>query len=106
MTVASMATSPVDSMIPMRIGPRSDRKPTPDDASACSTLTVRGEDGHVTARLQDPPEVGRAPAAAQARPTRPYPWMHDGNEVRGRHSPPDTELLTTAEERHGRLHFQ
>jgi hypothetical protein len=32
----------VDSMIPMRIGPRSDRKPTPDDASACSTLTVRG----------------------------------------------------------------
>src|SRR4051795_9241574 len=40
MTVASMATRAVDSMIPMRTGPRSDRKPTPDDAVACSTLTA------------------------------------------------------------------
>src|SRR5689334_4944038 len=40
MTVASMATSAVDSMIPMRTGPRSDRKPTPDDAPPCSPLTA------------------------------------------------------------------
>src|SRR5436190_128455 len=39
MTVASMATSAVDSMIPMRTGPRSDRKPTPD-AATCPMLTV------------------------------------------------------------------
>ena len=40
MTVASMATSAVDSMIPMRTGPRSDRKPTPGDALARSVLTA------------------------------------------------------------------
>src|SRR3954469_14583950 len=40
MTVASMATRAVESMIPMRTGPRSDRKPTPDDAAARPTLTV------------------------------------------------------------------
>src|SRR5215213_2685027 len=40
MTVASMATRAVESMIPMRTGPRSDRNPTPEDAAACSTLTA------------------------------------------------------------------
>src|SRR3712207_8861112 len=35
-----MATRAVESMTPMRTGPRSDRKPTPDDAAACSTLTA------------------------------------------------------------------
>src|SRR3954454_13021195 len=40
MIVASMATRAVDSMIPMRTGPRSDRNPTPDDAAARSTLTA------------------------------------------------------------------
>src|SRR5690242_8468486 len=48
MTVASMATRAVDSMIPIRTGPRSDRKPTPDPAACCAvtapTLGRRGPD--------------------------------------------------------------
>src|SRR3954454_19393855 len=39
MTVAAMATRAVDSMMPMSTGPRSDRKPTPDDPEGCSSLT-------------------------------------------------------------------
>jgi hypothetical protein len=30
-----------EAMAAARTGPRSDRKPTPDDAAACSTLTAR-----------------------------------------------------------------
>src|SRR3954454_2381051 len=50
MTVASMATRAVESITPMRTGPRSDRKPTPDDdAGTCSTLTA----ARVVARWDD-----------------------------------------------------
>jgi amidohydrolase len=52
MTVASMATSAVECMIPMSTGPRSDRKPTPDDVAVCSALTGRGQDGPAVDRCR------------------------------------------------------
>src|SRR3954452_14238485 len=61
MTVASMATRAVDSITPMRTGPRSDRKPTPDDAGTCSTLTA----GRVVARWDDRAGPPRGSGAGQ-----------------------------------------
>src|SRR3954470_8707510 len=66
MMVASMATRAVDSMTPMRTGPRSDRKPTPEDVPGCSTLTVPRL-GRAAAR---PRRAGRPGARDDRRRTR------------------------------------
>src|SRR5829696_1168823 len=90
MTVASMATSAVDSMMPIRTGPRSDRKPTSTDAAARSTLTGQTVDRLGERWASDPSlrPVRRA-SGAERRPA----GQADATALPLREPAPDAEPL-------------